>query len=209
MNFFELIERFVVAQEKQAKAAMMMAVAAHKEAVPNAVFENGGGVGGPSAEVVQATERPTSGTALPDWNPLAEPIQGRYGKDKITILDRCLAAAGVSVKASATGAEKHQALLDVAGAVAAEEAIDAPTTPAEDTPPPPPAKADKPAEKYPTPTGDDVRKLAQKALGAGVPAAEVQDVFEQHGGSRRLPEIPEDKVSAVYRALLARVELGV
>lgn len=209
MNLFELFERFVVAHEKQADAAMLMAQnrsggCVCKDKNAEAALEHAA-LAQQAAKLTQSDgtectagqQQPgpeEESKTLPDWNPLTETIQGRYGKDKVQILDKALTLAGINLKASASGAEKHQALLDAAKPKTAEEAVE--EQPAQE-------EATSPA------TVDDVRALAQKAMSAGITAAVVQDIFEQTGGTRRLPEIPEEKIQAVYEALKARVELGV
>ena len=52
-----------------------------------------------------------------------------------------------------------------------------------------------------------VRALAQKAMtGAGkLDAKAVQDLFDKCAGVRRLPDIPEDKLAAVYAELAKTV----
>ena len=139
------------------------------------------------------------------WNPFLEPVQGRYGKDKLATLDAELAARGITLKASATGAEKHQALLNWANAKKDELADELEPQPAAEPAAEPTQEAPgAPVEEV---TRDMVRALAQKAMtGAGkLDAKAVQDLFDKCAGVRRLPDIPEDKLAAVYAELAKTV----
>lgn len=193
MSLMELLERFVTAQEKQAEAAMLMASApSYGERHPL----------GCSAPAQTPDEKPAFGNSpeiighftkappLTTWDPFTEKIQGRYGKDKIEVLDYELKARGISIKASATGAEKHQALLDCDKDLDLDPEAQAEEKTEESTPP-----AAQPA------TIDDVRTLAQEAVKGGMTPTQVQDIFEEIGGSRRLPEIEEQHMPAIHAKL--------
>ena len=152
-------------------------------------------------------EDPAPTATAAGWNPYLEPIQGRYGKDKLAILDAELTTRGITLKASATSPEKHQALLDWAESKKDElaNALEAPEAPAAAAAP---AKPEAPAAAAPAEPAEEVtvelvRAMAQKAMtGKGkLDAKAVQDLFEKHAGVRRLPEIPEDKLAVVYAEL--------
>lgn len=197
-ELLELLARFVVAHEKQAEAAMLMAHSGLEAAgvgLGDLVPGRPDGTECTSTSHASGSEATTAqreveGKNGVEWNPYTSPIQGRYGKDKIEILDAELKACGISIKASATGAEKHQALLDcdkdldLDPKTQAEEKVEEPTSPAA-----------QPA------TIDDVRALAQEAVKSGMAPAKVQDIFEEIGGSRRLPEIEEQHMPAIHAKL--------
>lgn len=200
-----LLERFVTAHER---------LAASQEAL----LQNCGcNVATPAnpVDMVAKAEAPTQQEPVAEdtapvataagWNPFLEPVQGRYGKDKLATLDAELAARGITLKASATGAEKHQALLDWANAKKDELADELEPQPAAEPAAEPTQEAPgAPVEEV---TRDMVRALAQKAMtGAGkLDAKAVQDLFDKCAGVRRLPDIPEDKLAAVYAELAKTV----
>lgn len=231
-ELIELLTRYVIAHEKQAEAAMLMATKSGGNLLPQPIGDYAAEhekVYGITPGLPDGTECTTckhvSGSdattateeearVLPDWNPMYEQIQGRYGKDKIQILDRSLAYAGITVKASATGAEKHQALLDAAKEDAAsmpplKNEGDSTYNPATETPVEEPAAdaSAKPEDNSPA-TIDDVRTLAQEAVKGGMTPTQVQDIFEEIGGSRRLPEIEEQHMPAIHAKLTAAVKKG-
>lgn len=210
-ELLELLARFVVAHEKQAEAAMLMAApqptCAERYPVSTGVVHSGPEVSDgtectstshASGSEATTAQREVEGKNGVEWNPYTPPIQGRYGKDKIQILDRCLAAAGISIKASATGAEKHQALLDASAAKTDPLYVGEAAPTAEE----PTSPAAQPA------TIDDVRTLAQEAVKGGMTPAQVQDIFEEIGGSRRLPEIDEKHMPAIHAKLTAAMKKG-
>ena len=197
-----LLERFVVAHER---------LAASQEAL----LQNCACSATIPTEPVPATKAEAHAPVEPEdtapvataagWNPFLEPVQGRYGKDKLATLDAELAARGVTLKASATGAEKHQALLDWANAKKDELADELDPHPAAEPAAEPTQEAPgAPVEEV---TRDMVRALAQTAMtGAGkLDAKAVQDLFDKCAGVRRLPDIPEGKLAAVYAELAKTV----
>ena len=205
-----LLERFVTAHERLAASqeALLQNCACNstdrvgeiKEAVSGPVVTPA-----PETRVATPAEDTAPVATAAGWNPFLEPIQGRYGKDKLATLDAELAARGITLKASATGAEKHQALLDWAIAKKDELADELEPSPAaEPAAEPAPEAPGAPAEEV---TRDMVRALAQKAMtGAGkLDAKAVQDLFDKCAGVRRLPDIPEDKLAAVYAELAKTV----
>lgn len=203
-----LFERFVVAHEKIAEAHVLL-VNAPCITTPGPITftpEPGPITFTPEPVKQEAQTPPTAdpagpagGTPASGWNPFLSDLQGRYGADKISILDGLLAEKGIEMKAKATGAEKHQALLDWAN-TKKDELADALAEPAAATEPEPVAEA------APAVTIDDLRALAQRCMAAKIAPARVQDLLEQHGGSRRLPEVAEAKYAAVLAAL--KQELG-
>lgn len=193
-----LLERFVTAHERLAASQeALLQNCACNVATPVDLAP------APDPLVAAPAEDTAPVATAAGWNPFLEPVQGRYGKDKLATLDAELAARGITIKASATGAEKHQALLDWAIAkkdeLADELEPSAPAEPAADHQAAPEAPG-APAEEV---TRDMVRALAQKAMtGAGkLDAKAVQDLFDKCAGVRRLPDIPEDKLAAVYAEL--------
>lgn len=202
-ELLELLKRFVAAQEMQAEAAMLMAAPQ-----PNYDRTTSTGQVPTGPEVSDGTEcaatshasgseattaqREVEGKNGVEWSPYTSPIQGRYGKDKTEILDAELKARGISIKASATGAEKHQALLDC------DKDLDLdPKTQAEEKVEEPTSLAAQPA------TIDDVRALAQAKVKDGMTPAQVQEIFKEIGGSIRLPEINEQHMPEIYAKLTA------
>ena len=213
-KILELLERFVAAQEKMAEANMRVArdveqigplerkdsvesqpaVQAVKATFPEAEF----------VEVCEAATAPEQQKSGPvnrtgSWSPFAADIQGRYGKDKVDIMDALLAERGLPVKG--TGAEKHQTLLDCA--LKAYEPLDSQHLTMTEAEAPENA-ANEVAEDAAPPaevTVDDVRQLAQKAMAAKMAAPDIQVIFEKHGGYKRLPEIPAEKLARVFAAL--------
>lgn len=193
-----LFERLVVALETMAKAQEAITrvtdIRIVDDAPPAGDVEPGGVVftPAPATEAPQPPATVTGGT----WNPYIEKIQGRYGKDKLDHMDAELKHRGIELKASATGAEKHQALLDWAARVSGEE----PAAPAAPAPAAPAAESTQ--EQV---THDMIRAMAQKLMTGPkkLDAKAVQDLFEGAAGVRRLPEIPEDKLDTVYDAMQA------
>ena len=201
-----LLERFVTAHERLAASqeALLQNCACNQtdliDEIKEAVSEP---VVAPAAQE-PATEDPAPVVTAAGWNPFLEPVQGRYGKDKLNTLDAEIAARNIELKGSATGAEKHQALLDwakepsgLAPAKHTEPAAEPAAEPTQEAP-------GAPVEEV---TRDMVRALAQKAMtGAGkLDAKAVQDLFDKCAGVRRLPDIPEDKLAAVYAELAKTV----
>ena len=201
-----LLERFVTAHERLAASqeALLQNCAcnavAPTEPVPAAKAE---------AHAPVEPEDPALVATAAGWNPFLEPVQGRYGKDKLATLDAELAYRGIAIKASATGAEKHQALLDWANAKKDELADELEPQPAAEPAAEPVTESEPEAPGAPVEevTRDMVRALAQKAMtGAGkLDAKAVQDLFDKCAGVRRLPDIPEDKLAAVYAELAKTV----
>ena len=211
-----LLERFVTAHERLAASqeALLQNCACNQTDLIDGIKEAVSGpvvTPAPEAHVAAPAEDPAPVATAAGWNPFLEPVQGRYGKDKLATLDAELAARGITLKASATGAEKHQALLDFDSKAATDALPAAKQQPAQGltteerqvlTSAPEPAE--EPAEEV---TRDMVRALAQKAMtGAGkLDAKAVQDLFDKCAGVRRLPDIPEDKLAAVYAELAKTV----
>lgn len=199
-----LLERFVVAHERLAASQEALLQNCNCVTVTTDAMPAGNIIPAPTAAPAPAAKEedsaPVAMAAI--WNPFLEPLQGRYGKDKLAILDAEIATRGIELKASATGPEKHQALLDWSNSKKDElaDALEAPAAPAAEPTPEPAAPAAEPAEEV---TVEMVRAMAQKAMtGKGkLDAKAVQDLFEKHAGVRRLPEIPADKLAAVYAEL--------
>ena len=209
-----LLERFVTAHERLAASqeALLQNCACNQTDLIDEIKEAVSGpvvTPAPETRVATPAEDTASVATAAGWNPFLEPVQGRYGKDKLNTLDAELAARGITLKSSATGAEKHQALLDWANAKKDELADELEPQPAaepaaEPVTEPEPEAPGAPVEPI---TRDMVRALAQKAMtGAGkLDAKAVQDLFDKCAGVRRLPDIPEDKLAAVYAELAKTV----
>lgn len=197
-KLIDLLTRFVVAHERLAASQEALLQNCACTAAP--VTEEPAPTHAPDPAADPAD--PAGETSPSGWNPFMSELQSRYGADKLATMDALIAEKGLELKARATGAEKHQALLDWAN-TKKDELADALTEPE--------APAAEPAtepvtEATPAVTIDDIRALAQKCMAAKIAPARVQDLLEQHGGSRRLPEVAEDKFGAVYTAL--KQELG-
>ena len=205
-----LLERFVTAHERLAASqeAMLQNCACNQTDLIDEIKEDVSGpvvTPAPEAHVAAPAEDPAPVATAAGWNPFLEPVQGRYGKDKLATLDAELAARGITIKASATGAEKHQALLDWAKDPK-DPSDTAPAAHAGPAAEPAPAAPAAPAEEV---TRDMVRALAQKAMSgtSKMDAKAIQDLFDKCAGVRRLPDIPEDKLTAVYTELSKTVEV--
>lgn len=199
-----LLERFVTAHERLAASqeALLQNCACNQTDLIDEIKEAVSGpvvTPAPEAHVAAPAEDPAPVATAAGWNPFLEPVQGRYGKDKLNTLDAEIAARGITLKASATGAEKHQALLDWAARGA--DAMPETATPVQE----PAAPVEIPEEV----TRDMVRALAQKAMSgtSKMDAKAIQDLFDKCAGVRRLPDIPEDKLTAVYTELSKTVEV--
>ena len=205
-----LLERFVTAHERLAASqeALLQNCACNQTDLIDEIKEDVSGpvvTPAPEAHVAAPAEDPAPVATAAGWNPFLEPVQGRYGKDKLATLDAELAARGITIKASATGAEKHQALLDWAKDPK-DPSDTAPAAHAGPAAEPAPAAPAAPAEEV---TRDMVRALAQKAMSgtSKMDAKAIQDLFDKCAGVRRLPDIPEDKLTAVYTELSKTVEV--
>ena len=200
-----LFERLVVAHERLAASqeALLQNCACTSTDLVDEIKE---AVAPSTPAPIPAPAADPAGETTPSgWNPFLAEIQGRYGTDKVATLDALIAEKGIELKARATGAEKHQALLDWANAKKdelAEALAEEPSGPVVTPEPVAPAAE----EAAPAVTTDDIRALAQKCMAAKIAPARVQDLLEQHGGSRRLPEVAADKFGAVFAALTKELE---
>lgn len=181
MTLMELLERFVAAHEKQAEAAMLMAQ-------------------GQPAQLTRCGEPDGEDKPLPDWNPYTEKVQGKYGKDKQEIMDALLKERGIEMKANATGAEKHQALLDHGNSDTP------PAAPPVEQPPVDP-KPEAPAE--PEITLEALKSAAglycarRKVAGSEAPAGDCAALLQAHAGAGKTAEVPADKRKACLDAFEA------
>lgn len=203
MTLMELLERFVAAHEKQAEAAMLMAQGQPAQLTRCGEPDGTECTAGKPAGHMMAMQ--CGGTAhedkpLPDWNPYTEKVQGKYGKDKQEIMDALLKERGIEMKANATGAEKHQALLDHGNSDTP------PAAPPVEQPPVDP-KPEAPAE--PEITLEALKSAAglycarRKVAGSEAPAGDCAALLQAHAGVGKTAEVPADKRKACLDAFEA------
>lgn len=194
MTLMELLERFVAAHEKQAEAAMLMAQSQPAQLTRCGEPDGTECTAGKPAGHMMAMQE---GDSAPGWNPMIEKIQGKYSKDKQGTLDSKLKEYGIELKASATGAEKHQALLDRCPQA---------ETPTQELPPVDP-KPETPAE--PEITLEALKSAAglycarRKVAGSEAPAADCAALLQAHAGVGKTAEVPADKRKACLDAFEA------
>ncbi len=199
-DLLALFTRFTVAHERLAEA--------------NALIAQGMAAGVLNAAASSAPQpfTPDPAAEKAEWDPYTAPQQGRYGKALTAILDRELAARGITLKPSATGAEKHQALRDAASKPQAlrdaaskpqpEPTMEQPSNPFDQAPAPAPAEQPK---VY---TVDDVRQALKQltvALGADAGVKRAYAILaEAGGGAKQISEVKPE----LYPAVMAAVKRG-
>ena len=217
-SLMELLERFVIAHEKQAEASMIMAQNASN---PVSVgFIDYGQSDGTECTAGQTPVPAPTPPTTEDWNPYNSPIQKQYKGEKAQILDAELAKLGLQPGEKMTGAQKHQLLLNSASHATVLEEVSptapaapvAPAAPAAPTAPAAPAAPTAPVAPVETITLDSIRAIFEPLAAKGPKAqAEILRLMKEIGGVTRLTDpqdpskqlLPEDKVVPLYQALLA------
>lgn len=153
---------------------------------------------------VEANETPAG------WNPFAEKVMGRYDKAKTEILDIEIKNRGVKVKDKATGAEKHQALLDHMAKEMASGELEGSTGQPETAPP---AADDFGGDDFGAEEAPKAKKYTQAEVRDALTAwrdknhagdnAAVRDLLTKIAGTANFPAVKEEQYPAVMAALEA------
>ena len=202
-DLLALFTRFTVAHERLAEANALIAQGM-VAGVLNAAASSAPQPFTPVEPESGPVETPAPGPAAEkaEWDPYTAPQQGRYGKALTAILDRELAARGITLKPSATGAEKHQALRDAASKPQPEPTMEQPSNPFDQAPAPAPAEQPK------VHTVDEVRQALKQltvALGADAGVKRAYAILaEAGGGAKQISEVKPE----LYPAVMAAVKRG-
>jgi hypothetical protein len=217
----ELVERFVVAQEKMAEASLLMAKGQPAQTKPEPYTNK---------EDPEFPETPEAPDDMSGWNPLKSRIMKRYTAEKLEFMKSVLEEQGIEVPVRWNGAKMHQKILELAKDPEIEKPQEpaapvmpepvAPETPEPEAPQEPaaPVMPEPVAPIVPTPEPaapeapiigiEEVRTALNALAKTGVPGREAAlRILKDVGGVTRLTDaatgkqlLPEDRFQAVYVA---------